>query len=77
MFLTYGIFYDLNENIISWRFFFTLSFIIIGVGNTDCLDSDDNPLGNSRVLKDVWDLVQFFPFLKYDNYLEHLVRGDP
>ena len=73
MFLTYGIFYDLNENIISWRFFFTLSVIIIEVGNTDCLDSDDNPLGNSRDLKD----VKFAPFLKYDNYLEHLVRGDP
>ena len=36
-------------------------------GKTDCLDSDDNPLVNSRGVKDVWDLVQFVPFLKYDN----------
>ena len=36
------------------------------------LDADDNPLVNSRGVKAVRDLVQFVPFLKYENYPENL-----
>ena len=52
--------------------FLPLSVIIIGVGKADftsmnVLDADENPLISSKGVKAARDLVQFVPFLKYEN----------
>ena len=39
----------------------------------DFLDADNNPLVNFIGVEAVRDLIQFIPFLKYENYLENLV----
>ena len=79
MILTDGIIDDIDDTIdeLVEGSFLPLSVIIIGIGNADfsnmiILDADDSPLVNSRGVKAVRDLVQFVPFLKYENYPENL-----
>ena len=57
--------------------FLPLSVVIIGVGYADfsqmeILDSDINPLMNSKGEKACRDLVQFVPFIKYEKNPEKL-----
>ena len=81
MILTDGIIDDIKETIdqLVEGSFLPLSVIIIGVGNTDfskmsILDADENPLENSKGEKASRDLVQFVPFLKYENNPEKLAN---
>ena len=74
MILTDGMIDDIDNTIeeLVEGSFLPLSVIIIGVGNADfsnmvILDADDHPLINSRGIKAARDLVQFVPFLKYEN----------
>ena len=81
MILTDGMINDINETIdeLVESSFLPLSIIIIGVGKADFysmieLDSDKNPLVNSKGVKAERDLVQFVPFLKYESNPENLAK---
>lgn len=59
--------------------FLPLSVIIIGVGRADfstmnVLDADENPLVASNGVRAARDLVQFVPFLKYENDPQRLAQ---
>ena len=81
MILTDGMIDDV-DNTINELFagsFLPLSVIIIGVGNADfstmnVLDADENPLKDSKGTLAARDLVQFVPFLKYENDPERLAQ---
>ena len=74
MILTDGIIDDMNETIDSLveSSFLPISVIIIGIGNADFsvmnkLDADDNPLYDKNDRKADRDLVQFVPFINFQN----------
>ena len=74
MILTDGIIDDMNETIDSLveSSFLPISVIIIGIGNADFsimnkLDADDDPLYDKNERKADRDLVQFVPFIKFQN----------
>ena len=79
MILTDGMIDDLDQTVdeLVKGSFLPLSVIIIGIGNADFsnmvyLDADKNPLVNSKGVRAVRDIVQFFPFLKYESHPENL-----
>ena len=79
--LTDGIIDDIDDTIeeLVKASFLPLSIIIVGVGNADfssmvTLDADENPLINSENIMAARDLVQFVPFLKYENNPEKLAN---
>ena len=74
MILTDGIINDMNETIDSLvkASFLPISVIIIGIGDEDFsnmkkLDADDDPLYDKNERKADRDLVQFVPFIKFQN----------
>ena len=81
MILTDGMIDDVDDTIneLVAGSFLPLSVIIIGVGNADfstmnVLDADDNPLTDSKGTLAARDLVQFVPFLKFENNPERLAQ---
>ena len=81
MILTDGMIDDVDNTIneLVAGSFLPLSVIIIGVGNADfstmnVLDADEEPLKDSRGVRAARDLVQFVPFLKYENNPERLAQ---
>ena len=81
MILTDGMIDDVDNTIneLVAGSFLPLSIIIIGVGNADfsimnVLDADENPLKDSKGTLAARDLVQFVPFLKYENDPERLAQ---
>ena len=74
MILTDGIIDDMNETIDSLveSSFLPISVIIICIGNADFsvmnkLDADDDPLYDKNERKADRDLVQFVPFINFQN----------
>ena len=74
MILTDGIINDMSKTIDSLveSSFLPISVIIIGIGNADFsimnkLDADDDPLYDKNERKADRDLVQFVPFIKFQN----------
>lgn len=81
MILTDGVIDDVQSTIneLVEGSFLPLSVIIIGVGKADfstmnVLDADDNELVNSSGVKAARDLVQFVPFLNYENDPQKLAQ---
>lgn len=59
--------------------FLPISVIVIGIGKADfttmnILDVDKNPLINNNGVKSSRDLLQFVPFLKYEDNLQKLAE---
>ena len=74
MILTDGMIEDMDETIKSLveSSYLPISVIIIGIGEADfslmvTLDADENPLYDDNGRKADRDLVQFVPFIKFQN----------
>ena len=81
MILTDGMIDDIDETIneLVKGSFLPLSVIIIGIGKAEfgsmkVLDADENPLVNSGGQRAARDLVQFVPFLNYENDPQRLAQ---
>ena len=81
MILTDGMIDDIDDTIneLVNGSFLPLSVIIIGIGSADfsamkVLDADENPLISNGGVRACRDLVQFVPFLKYENDPQKLAQ---